>query len=147
MILLVNPPRERPIAWFWVPPCAGALLVDPDDGAVGDHVFQVRITAQHSEYPVEHTPQRPPAEPLEDRIPIPEVQRQIPPWRANPRDPQHRFQKQAVVLTGSPRIAGLAWDKSGDLVPLRVAERESIHGWAPCPALNRSSVALGSGDR
>jgi len=147
MILLVNPPRERPIAWFWVPPCAGALLMDPDDGAVGDHVCKVRITAQHSEYPVEHTPQRPPAEPLEDRIPIPEVQRQIPPWRANPRDPRHRFQKQAVVLPGSPRIAGLAWDKSGDLVPLRVAERESIHGWAPCPALNRSSVDWGIGDR
>ena len=25
------------------PPCAGAMLVDPDDGAIDDRVFEVRV--------------------------------------------------------------------------------------------------------
>ena len=34
---------------FESPPCAGAMLVDPDDGAVDDGVFEVRVGGQQLE--------------------------------------------------------------------------------------------------
>src|SRR3712207_2236297 len=48
-ILVVRPPRERPMAWFRVPPGAARLLVGGDDGAVDQGVFEVRLVGQARE--------------------------------------------------------------------------------------------------
>lgn len=110
--------------------------MDPTDGAVRDDIFEVRVTAQRREHACEHALARPAAEALEYRVPVAEGGWQITPRRAGAGNPEHGFNKQAVVYAGSPGIAGLAGQQVGDLIPLRVAEARSIQDWSPLPALN-----------
>ena len=47
-ILLVRPPRKRPIPWRQAPLRAGRLLVGLDDGAAGKHVFERSNSSDNS---------------------------------------------------------------------------------------------------
>ena len=69
------------------PFCAGAVLVDPNDGAVDQRVFEIRIARKHREERLEDAVHDPTPEALEDRVPVPERRVEIAPGRAGAHDP------------------------------------------------------------
>src|SRR4051795_11054894 len=74
------------------------------------------------------SPPLPPiAEAGEDAVPVAKRRRQIAPGTARARNPQHGFDKQAVVLAAAPRIARLAQATRFHLRPWGVGQKESIH--------------------
>ena len=99
-------PRRRPLwsgrrvngRWLELRPPFGAhaVLMDTHDGAVDHRVFEVGITRQGIEKPLEGTVLCPPTKALEDRVPRPEVLRKIAPGCTDPSPPKHDFQKQPI---------------------------------------------------
>jgi hypothetical protein len=81
--LVLNPPRERPIAWS--SPTflgAGAVLMSAHDGAVDHRVFVVGIRGQVAEKPFPNARLGPSAEASVHVLPIPEALRQVTPRNA-----------------------------------------------------------------
>src|SRR3954468_14304918 len=121
-ILLVRPPRERPMAWLRVPPLgATRLLVGGDDSAIDQGVFEVRLAGQACEDALEDAALHPAAEPLEDAVPTAELARQGAPRGARAHPPQHRLEEQAIVPGRRTRVRRLAGQQWRDLLPHRVA--------------------------
>ena len=52
---------------------AGAVLVHPDDGAIDDHVLEVRVVRQGLEDPIEHASLGPSAKALKDEFQLPKA--------------------------------------------------------------------------
>src|SRR4051794_34605440 len=123
-ILVVRPPRERPMAWFRVPLCAARLLVGGDNGAIDQGVFEVRLIGQALEDAREDAARHPAPKALEDAIPLAETARQVAPGHARSHAPKHRLQEQPIVPGRRPRIGGLAGQQRGDLLPGRVAHHK-----------------------
>src|SRR3954464_3673477 len=123
-ILVVRPPRERPIAWFRVPLCAARLWGGGDDGAVDQGVFEVRLTGQAFEDARKDAALHPATKTLEDAVPVAEIARQVAPGHARSHAPQHRLKEQPTVFGRRPRIGGLAGQQRGDLLPARVPHHE-----------------------
>ncbi len=97
---MVNPPRERPSAWFCVPLFAGSAAMRPDRGAV-DHLQHVGIAAavrQCLQKHVPHARETPATELLVHRVPVAQHLRQVAPWSAGAADPKHPVQHLAMVL-------------------------------------------------
>src|ERR1700719_2018947 len=67
--LVVNPPRDLPIACAPFFSRTGAVLVSAYDGGIDHHVLVVAIAAQQLENTLEHPALRPSAETLMDRFP------------------------------------------------------------------------------
>ena len=81
----------------------------------------------------------PVAEAREHGVPVAERRRQIAPWAARARDPQHRLDKKPVVLAAAPGFARLAETVRLHLRPLGVSQNESIH---PCTRHGRHDRRL-----
>ncbi len=111
------------------------MLVDPDDSAVDHCVFKVRIAGQATENPFEGALQRPSAETLEDRIPVPETRVQIAPRRACPGNPKHRFEKESVVVARATGVADLARQQRRNPLPLCIVQDSAIQDWPPFSSL------------
>src|SRR5512135_1713307 len=104
-------------------PAAGsstaATLSPPTDP---QSALEVRITRQAMEDRLEHALQRPPAEALEDRIPVPEPRLQVAPGRAGPGNPKNRFKKQPVIGCRTTGIARLSRKQRRNPRPLLIAQ-------------------------
>src|SRR5580698_8052969 len=97
-ILVVGPPRERPMAWSSPPfECARTVLMSSDDGGVDHRVFVVRIVSQRLEKILPHAALRPPREPRVNVLPVAEALGQIPPWRPQAEFPNHRLNEKAIA--------------------------------------------------
>ena len=57
--------RKRPIAWCWGPFWPGRFLVEPDDSAINESIFRVRVFTHCFEKTLEYTRLGPPAIPPE----------------------------------------------------------------------------------
>ena len=129
---MLNPPRERPIAWsspaFFR---ARAVLMGAHNGAVDHCVFVVGIRRKKLKDLLPDSGFGPSAEALVHVLPVAEAFRQIAPGNACPVAIEHRFEKQAVVgcrhsdRTLPPRQQVL------DPVPLVIAQSVTAHGSAP----------------
>src|SRR4051812_17412800 len=130
-ILVVRPPLDRPMAWrrpgAKSPFCALSVTMDLDDGGVDQGVFHVGLVRDGIEQPLPDARLHPIAEAGEDAVPVSKRRRQIAPGTARARNPQHGFDKQAVVLAAAPRIARLAQATRFHLRPWGVGQKESIH--------------------
>jgi len=80
-ILVVNPPRERPSAWFCAPFSGRGLLMGADDRGVEHQILVVAIGGQRGEHPLPHTCMTPAAETFVHRLPLSVALRQVAPMR------------------------------------------------------------------
>src|SRR4051794_17508776 len=92
------------MAWVRVPLCAARLLVDGDDGAVDQGVFEVRLIGQAREDALDYAALHPATKTLEDAVPVAEIARQVAPGHARSHAPQHRLKEQPIVFGRRPRI-------------------------------------------
>ena len=96
------------------------MLVDPDERAVDEDVFEIRIVAEGLENALPDTLLRPAPEGLPDTLlrPAPEARidgeplaerfRKISPRRARARNPKNGFDKEPVVTPAATGISGFA---------------------------------------
>jgi hypothetical protein len=103
------------------------VAVNFNDCRVDHGELHVWIIRDSIENPLENAGLPPIAIALEHRIPVAERGRQISPWAARARNPEHSFEKQTVVTTRAAGIRGLAQTKRLHLRPLSVRQNESIH--------------------
>jgi hypothetical protein len=131
-ILVLNPPRERPIAWsspaFFR---AGTVLMGTHNGAVDHGIFVVGLRCQKLKELLPDSGFGPSAEALVHVLPIAEVLRQIAPGDASPVAIQHGFDKQAVVGCGHSDRTLPPRQKVLDPVPLVIAQSVAAHRSAP----------------
>src|SRR6185437_7732627 len=120
------------------------MLVDPDDRAIDDRVLEIRVAGQALEDVLEDALQRPPAEALEDRVPVPELAMEIAPGRSGASKPQHRFEKAPVILPGAAGVADFPGKQRRDPLPLCVAQDASIQGWPPFSSLESDFAQKGN---
>src|SRR6516162_8060488 len=78
-ILVLGPPRDRPMAGAPFFSRASAVLVSAHNGGIDHHVFVVMIFSQQLENTIEDPALRPPAEPLVDRFPMAKPLREVAP--------------------------------------------------------------------
>ncbi len=83
-------------------------MVNADDGAVDEHIFEVRFLRENLEQLFENPLLRPAAKALENRIPLTEDRWNIASRRSRSHPPQNGFQKQPVVRRRNAAIRGLA---------------------------------------
>lgn len=93
---------------FESPFCAGAMLVGPDERAVDEDIFEIRILAERLEDPLPDPLLRPAPEARIDGEPPAERFRQIAPRRAGARNPKNRFDKEPVVAPAAAGVTGFA---------------------------------------
>jgi hypothetical protein len=131
-ILVLNPPRERPIAWsspaFFR---AGAVLMGAHDGAVNHCIFVVGVRRKKLKDLLPGSGFGPSAEALVHVLPGAEAFRQIAPGEASPVAIEHCFDKQAVVGCGHSDRTLPPRQKVLDPVPLVIAQSVAAHGSAP----------------
>src|SRR5215831_6351846 len=138
-ILVVSPPRERPIACSPFFSCAGAVLMSAHDGGVDHHVFVVVITRQQLENTLENSALRPSIEALVDDLPIAEALRQIAPRDTSSISEENRFDEQSIIRRTASDMAFAAGQKILDPIPLIVAQPIASHPSAP-PQADRLRV-------
>jgi hypothetical protein len=131
-ILVLNPPRERPIAWsspaFFR---ARAVLMGAHNGAVDHRIFVVGIRRQKLKDLLPDPGFGPSAEALVHVLPVAEPFRQIAPGNASPVAIDHGFDKQAVVGCGHSNRTLPPRQKVLDPVPLVIAQSVAAHRSAP----------------
>src|SRR5262245_49892319 len=98
-----------------------------DDGAIDHGVLHIRLIRAGLEQPSENAGLGPVAVALEDAVPVTEECRKIAPRTSCPRDPEHRFNKAAVVTSAPARVRWFAQTVRLHLRPLRVGQYESFH--------------------
>jgi hypothetical protein len=101
------------------------MLMDPDVRRVDEDVFEIGIIGQGLENPLPDALLRPAPEARVDGEPFAEFLRQIAPGCAGARNPQYRFDKQAIVTRGRAGITNLArqlWRNQGN--------RFRLTGWS-----------------
>src|SRR4051812_19004934 len=101
--------------------------MDLDDGGVDQGVFQIWIIRDGVEQPLPDLRLHPVAKAGEDAVPVPEQGWQIAPGTAGAHNPQHRLDKQAIVLAAAPWITGLAQTTRFHLRPLGVRQHKAVH--------------------
>jgi hypothetical protein len=130
--LVLNPPRERPIAWsspdFL---CAGTVLMRTHDGAVDHRVFVVRIGREMLEQPRPDAGCSPAAKAAMRILPITEALRQIAPGQARAIAIEHRLDEPPIVLGGDTHVADASRKQVLDPLPLIVAKSIAVHQSAP----------------
>src|SRR6185369_3485432 len=123
LILVLGPPRERPIASSSVPLfCARCMLVCTDDSGIDDEVLVVRIFTQLVEDMLPNAVLRPSSETLELTVPVPELVRKIAPGRSRSENPEHTIDEAAIVLAVPSLVALFAWTQLLDALPLRIRQ-------------------------
>src|SRR5215213_11505960 len=126
-ILVVRPPLERPMAWREVPLCPLSVPVDLDDGGVDQGVVQVGLVRDGIEQPLPDVRLHPAAKAGEGAAPVAERGRQIAPGTARSDNPQHGFDKQAIVRAAASGVARLAQTTRFHLRPLGVRQHKAVH--------------------
>ncbi len=127
-ILVVSPPRERPMAWqtpFFSRP--GAMLMGADDGGVDHHVFIIVISRQHLEDTFENVAFAPPPEAPVRVLPIAEALGKIAPGNAGAIAIQNRLDKAPVVDRRPAHVAFSARQKILDPTPLVIPQAITTH--------------------
>jgi hypothetical protein len=130
--LVLNPPRDRPIAWS--SPAflgAGAVLMGAHNGAVDHRIFIVGISGKMQEDLLPDTRFGPSAEALMHVLPIAEALRQITPRHTSAITIQHGLDEQPVVRRRYPHMTLLARQQLPDTLPLIVAHAIASHRSAP----------------
>jgi hypothetical protein len=94
----LNPPRERPKAWGRLFLGASGVLVSAYRGAIHQKLLQIRTDPVRLKKALPDPLFHPTRKAHIYAIPLPKVQRQIPPWCPGASHPQPRFQKQPVVF-------------------------------------------------
>src|SRR5712691_7457224 len=123
LILVLRPPRERPIASSSLPLLgAGRMLVRPHDGGIDDQVFEVRIFTELGEKTLPNALFCPSPETPEHAVPFAKLFGQVTPRRSGTDQPQHTVDEQPIVLAVPPLVAFLAWNKRFNAPPLRVRQ-------------------------
>jgi hypothetical protein len=120
-ILVVSPPRDRPIACGPFFSCTGAVLMRAHDSGVDHHVFVVVIVRQQLENSLENPAPGPPAEALVDDFPITEALRKVTPRDARPISEQNGLDEQPIIRRRAADMAFAAGQKILDPIPLVVA--------------------------
>ena len=98
-----------------------------DDCRVDHGELHIRIIRYSIENPLENTGLHPIAIALEHRVPVAERRRQISPWAARARNPQHCLKKHAIIASGAAGIGRLAQAMRLHLRSLLVRQNESVH--------------------
>jgi hypothetical protein len=80
------------------------MLVSPHNGGIQQQMLQVEITAQGLQHPLPDASFAPAVVSLEHGVPVAESLRQISPGSSRFRYPQHRIDKQPIVLASPTRI-------------------------------------------
>ncbi len=97
----------------------------PHNGGVDHHMLEVRVIRQDLEKILPNALACPAAEAHEGAVPVPELGRQIAPRCARAQNPQHRIDKQAVVLSRPTLVAFLAGNQLLNPLPLLVRQLAS----------------------
>jgi hypothetical protein len=105
---------------------AGPVLVHPDDGAIDNHVLEVRVVRQGLEDPIEHASLDPSAKALKDRVPVPESLGKVAPRRPDPHNPENRFDEKPVVRPRAARIPDFSRNKRRDPLPLIITQYPTV---------------------
>ena len=115
------------------PFCALSVAMDLHNCRVNHRVFHIRLVTESIEYPFENIGFNPTSEPLERAVPVSEFGGKITPRCVRPRDPQHSFQKQAIVAPGAAACIGATKAKRCDDRPLMIRQYKaaSIHNSLP----------------
>src|SRR6516225_5811545 len=98
------------------------MLVCPYDRRIDQDVLDFRLACQCIHNPLPYTLASPARETNVHRMPSTELCRKVAPWTAGTGNPQHRFEKPAIVGCGSAPIAFLAWQDVPDSVPHFIAQ-------------------------
>jgi len=104
------------------------MLVDPDECAVDEDIFEIGIVAERLENVLPNALLRPPPEASIRRKPLAERFRQIAPWRARTRNPKNRFDKKPVVTPGAAGVTNFTRQLRRNPLPLRIAQHQSNQG-------------------
>jgi hypothetical protein len=129
--LVVNPPRDRPMACAPSFLGAGAVLVSAHDGGVDHHVLVGVIAGQEPENPLENAALGPSVEALIDDLPVAKALGQVAPRDAGAKPEQNGFDEQAIVRRRAAHMAFPARQNVFDPIPLVVAQGISSHRSAP----------------
>src|SRR5262245_57958558 len=145
LILVLGPPRERPIASSSAPLfCARSMLMCADDGGVDDEMFAVRTFTQLIEDTLPNALLRPSSKALELAVPVAEIVGQVTPGRACSVDPQNGFNEAAIVLAAPTLVACLARTQLLDARPLRVRQIPPNQArLPPVASLNHNCESMG----
>ena len=104
------------------------MLVDPDECAVDEDIFEIWIVAERLENPLPDPLLCPAPEARIDGEPLGESFRQIAQRRARASNPKNRFDKEPVVTSTAAGVTGLARQLWRDPLPLAVAQYQSNQG-------------------
>lgn len=120
------------------------MLMDPDDGAINERVFEVWVLGQVLEDGLEDALQSPSAEAAEGRVPIPELFMQIAPGSARAGNPEYRFKKEPIVGRPTAGITAFTRQQRRDPLPLLLAQDIPIQGQPPFSSLESNVSAEGN---
>ena len=98
------------------------MLVGAYDGGVDDQIFKVRTFYQRIEDTFPNALLGPAAKALENTVPVAKQWRQIAPGCTRTRDPEHRIDKQTIVLAVPAFVTFLTRNKPLDAQPLRIRQ-------------------------
>ena len=98
------------------------MLVGAYDGGVDDQIFKVRTFYQRIEDTFPNALLGPAAKALENTVPVAKQWRQIAPGCTRTRDPEHRIDKQTIVLAVPAFVTFLTRNKPLDAPPLRIRQ-------------------------
>src|SRR4051812_27138708 len=124
---------------------AGAVLMHPDDGAIDDHVLEIRIVRQGLEDPTEHAPLDPSAKAL--KVPVPKSLGKVAPRRPDTDNPENRFDEKSVVRPRAARILDFSRNKRRDPLPLIIAQYTTVQGHLLLVTLKQISADLRTPNR
>lgn len=125
--------------------CARCLLVNRNDGAVDECVFEVWVIAHGVEKTLENARLCPPQKSPELAVPVAELGRQVALGRSRPHPPEYRFQKQTVVLISCSSIAGFPRPVRFKPLPHPICHHKPllVHSNLHFGSLNQKSLRMG----
>jgi hypothetical protein len=126
-ILVVRPPRERPIARAPLFLGASRMPMNTHDRTVDKDLLDVGIAGQGVEDALPDATLPPACEPLVDAVPGPERLGQIAPRRSRAGHPQDRLDEQPIVRRRASAVSGLARQQVCDTLPLIVTPIQTRH--------------------
>jgi len=121
-ILVLRPPRLRPMACAEPPFGTAAVLVRSHDGRVDHGVLVVRVLGQGLENTLPHTAAAPSHMAQMHDAKIAEALGQVAPGNAGAVAIEHRIDEQPVVLGGGSNVSGPAGQQVLDLAPLAICQ-------------------------
>ena len=110
---------------FESPFCASRMLVCSHDGGIDHDVLKIWVLDQGLEKTLPNTFARPTIEAHEYAVPQAECWGQIAPRSARAQNPQHRIDKQPIVLAVATFVALLTRNQIRDTLPLCIRQLAS----------------------